>query len=191
MLAWSDRFATNIASIDAQHRRLFDLLNQFSDCFTKGGPREEAINYALSELVDYTNKHFKDEEDFMISNKIDPRHLATQRMEHNSFIYDVKNMSNGLFDEDGVMEQSEKLVRFITLWLTYHILGTDMDMAAQLRSIVGGLSPEKAYDLEHSKKRDNLTTRLMLDAVLGMWREAMEKNRKLEEELAALKYPKV
>jgi hemerythrin len=110
-----------------------------------------------------------------------------QRMEHKSFVYDVQRLREGLFDEAELQEKAEKLLRFIALWLTYHILGTDMDMAAQLRLIASGVSPAEAYDMEQAKKRDNLTTRIMLEEVLALWRTAEDRCRKLEQELHHLK----
>jgi hemerythrin len=166
---------------------LFELLNLLADTFNQGNPSRSIIDEALGKLLSYADEHFMDEELLMVQKKIDARLVSMQRMEHKSFIYDVNLMREGLFDEENLLEKAEKLLRFITLWLTYHILGTDMDMAEQLKAISAGVSPEAAYDIQHAKKRDNVTTRLMLDAVLKEWGEAMERCRKLEEELHFLK----
>ena len=189
MLEWSDKFTTQIDSVDTQHRRLFDLLNELADALKSGDLGEKTLDEALNRLVDYAHLHFVDEELLMVQKKIDPRLLSMQRMEHKSFIYDIQRIRENFFNEGDTFEQSEKLIRFTTLWLTYHILGTDMDMAAQLKAIEHGVSPEQAYEEEHAKKRDNMTTRLMLDAVLKQWYETTERCRRLEEELNALKNP--
>ncbi|MBL6988074.1 MAG: hypothetical protein ISR72_13775, partial [Methylobacter sp.] len=108
MLVWSDKFATNIELVDFQHKKLFDLLNKLSDAFKQGNPSEIMINEILQELLDYADKHFVDEELLMLQSKLDIRHINIQRMEHRSFLYDIKNMSGHLCTEDDFKEVSEK-----------------------------------------------------------------------------------
>jgi len=82
----------------------------------------------------------------MLHNKVDQRHVKVHRMEHKSFMYDVHNMLTHSSRQEDLFEMIEKLVRFITSWLTYHILSTDRIMAAQIASIQDGTSPEKAMN---------------------------------------------
>lgn len=42
---------------------------------------------------------------------------------------------NHLSSEEGLADVTEKLVSFITSWLTYHILGIDQVMAVQVFAI--------------------------------------------------------
>ncbi|MDD5276814.1 MAG: hemerythrin family protein [Methylovulum sp.] len=186
MLLWSDTFATHIELVDTQHQKLFELLNSLSDCFKQGDPSEVVINGILEELIAYSDKHFVDEELLMAHSKIDPRHLNIHRMEHKSFIYDIKNMWEHLCTEDDLIVVSEKLIRFITSWLTFHILGTDQIMAAQLFAIQHGALPEQAYEARHTVKYGSAATRLMLDSVLDLWQMSVERCHQLEEKLAAL-----
>lgn len=186
MLLWSDTFATHIELVDAQHQKLFELLNSLSDSFKQGEPSEVVVNGILQELVAYADQHFVDEELLMAHSKLDPRHLNIHRMEHKSFIYDTKNMWEHLCTEDDLIVVSEKLIRFVTSWLTFHILGTDQIMAAQLFAIHRGATPEQAYEARHTIKYDAAVTRLMLDSVLDLWQMSVERCHKLEEKLAAL-----
>lgn len=186
MLVWSDKFATNIELVDFQHKKLFDLLNKLSDAFKQGNPSEIMINEILQELLDYADKHFVDEELLMLQSKLDIRHINIQRMEHRSFLYDIKNMSGHLCTEDDFKEVSEKLVCFITSWLTFHILGIDQAMAAQIAAIQNGATPEEAYDSLRTVKYDSAITHLMLDSVLDLWHISLERCHRLEDKLAAL-----
>ena len=186
MLTWSDSFATKIESVDLQHRILFDLLNKLADCFAQGGPDRPIVNDTLQELFAYADKHFVDEELLMIHNKLDLRHINLHRMEHKSFIYDTKSMWEHLFTEEDLAEVSEKLVRFITSWLTFHILGIDQAMAAQIFAIQQGATPAQAYEAKNTRKYDSTVTHLMLNSVLDLWHMSLERCHKLEEKLAAL-----
>lgn len=183
MLVWSDHFETKIELVDTQHQRLCSLLNKLGDSFAVGTPSEEVVAQALQELLDYANQHFSDEEALMQSHHIDARHFTLHRMEHNSFIYDLSRLQlHSNVDEDEV-QTAERLVRFITSWLVYHILGIDKLMAAQIFAIEQGMTPEAAYLANKTANRDAATTQLILDAVLELWRSSAEHSRVLEAKL--------
>jgi len=77
-------------------------------------------------------------------------------------------------------------VRFVTSWLTFHILGIDQNMAAQIKAIEHGKTPEQAYEAQQKIKYDFATMHLMLDSVLDLWHMSLERCHKLEEKLANL-----
>lgn len=184
MLEWSEYFETGIEKVDTQHQKLFALLNQLIKSFESGVPNEELVASILQELVDYTHQHFSDEENMMLEYKLDERHLNIHRMEHKSFIYDLENSQLHISIDEDEVQTAEKLVRFITSWLIYHILGIDMIMKAQIRAIEAGASPQQAYEDNKKIARDAATTQLILDAVLELWRETTERCRKLEQQLS-------
>jgi len=187
MIAWSECFATHIEIVDNQHKRLFELLNKLSDSYNKNGPCENSVDEILKSLIAYADEHFIEEELLMLHSKLDERHISIHRMEHKSFIYDVNNMWTHLSSEEDLLSLTENLVCFITSWLTYHILGTDRVMVAQLLSIQHGASPKQAYELRNNFKYDAAVTRLMLDSVLDLWRISAERCYKLEKKLAHLR----
>jgi hemerythrin-like metal-binding protein len=186
MIVWSEYFATQIEMVDTQHKKLFDLLNDFSESYNKNGPSEKSVDDALRQLVAYADKHFLEEEELMLNSKVDPRHVKIHRMEHKSFIFDVHNMSTYSSNPEDVLALSENLVCFITSWLTYHILATDRIKAAQIFAIRNGASPKKAYEQHNKVEYNTVAMRLVLASVLDLWRASAERCYKLEEKLAAL-----
>jgi len=186
MINWSEHFATNIEMVDTQHKKLFDLINKLTESYNKGGSSDNLVDDALKQLVAYSDKHFLEEEELMLHNKVDQRHVKVHRMEHKSFMYDVHNMLTHSSHQEDLFEMIEKLVRFITSWLTYHILSTDRIMAAQIAAIQDGTSPEKAYELRNTIKYDATVSQLMLNSVFDLWQHSDERCHKLEEQLAAL-----
>lgn len=187
MLAWSKPFETGIELVDSQHKRLFVLLNTLADSFSAGTPSEDVVAQTLKELLDYAHQHFTDEEALMTRHHIDSQHLSVHHMEHNSFTYHLGRLQLHTSADEDEVQTAEKLVRFITSWLVYHVLGIDKVMAAQIRAIEKGMTPQEAYAAHKTIGRDTVTTQLILDAVLELWRGATEHCRVLEEQLAAYK----
>jgi hemerythrin len=191
MVAWTESFATHIDIVDTQHKKLFELLDELAESYNKTGPDVMSVDEVLRLLVAYADKHFFDEELLMLHCRIDQRHVSIHRMEHKSFMFDVDNMWTHLSSEEDLLLLIEKLVSFITSWLTYHILGTDMVMVAQMNAIQQGQAPGQAYEQHHSIQFTPAVTRQMMDAVLSLWRASAERCLKLEEKLAALESDKV
>ncbi len=187
MLKWSEQFDTRIDVVDEQHRRLVELLNELYSCSLDRHADLATVDGALETLCEYAHTHFRDEEQLMEASGVDPRHVSLHKMEHSSFVYDIERMRNHLSPDESAAEAAKKLVKFVTSWLTYHILGIDKLMAGQIRSIAGGSDAAAAYAKHEMAQLDTPTIRLVLDAVLQMWREATERAHRLEEEVAALR----
>lgn len=189
MLHWSDKFATHIEIVDEQHKRIFELIAQFAKSYEQHGPNQQQVHAALKELADYAVTHFNEEEGLMQVHKVDPRHISMHRMEHKSFIYDVSALAEQMSvgSEEQAQIVSEKLVRFTTAWLAFHIMGMDQSMAAQLLSIEKGANPTQAYEQFRVVKLDSSTARTLIDAVYEMWREARQHSRQLEDEMQQLR----
>ena len=62
---WSDAlYATKVPEVDAQHRRLFELTNNFYDAFKQLRGQEELAKL-FNELLVYVEEHFALEESLM------------------------------------------------------------------------------------------------------------------------------
>ena len=181
MFIWSDTFNTNIELVDLQHKNLFQLLNKLSLNIKQDNISYEDVNNSIKLLIHYTETHLHDEELLMLESRIDKRHLTRHRMEHNSFLYDVGLFSDITSSDDRrITRKATNLVRFITYWLIFHILGTDMLMAAQLTNIKAGMSPQQAFDMLKDHKIDPATVNLMLDAIINLWLDSKERCNQME-----------
>ena len=181
MFIWSDTFNTNIELVDLQHKNLFQLLNKLSLNIKQDDISYEDVNNSIKLLIHYTENHLHDEELLMVESRIDKRHLTRHRMEHNSFLYDVGLFSDITSSDDRrITRKATNLVRFITYWLIFHILGTDMLMAAQLTNIKAGMSPQQAFDMLKDHKIDPATVNLMLDAIINLWLDSKERCNQME-----------
>ncbi|PZN78669.1 MAG: hypothetical protein DM484_12355 [Candidatus Methylumidiphilus alinenensis] len=187
MFIWSDTFNTNIELVDLQHKNLFQLLNKLSLNIKQDNISYEDVNNSIKLLIHYTENHLRDEELLMMESRIDKRHLTKHRMEHNSFLYDVGLFSDITSSDDRrITRKATNLVRFITYWLIFHILGTDMLMSAQLTNIKAGMSPQQAFDMLKDHKIDPATVNLMLDAIINLWLDAKERCNQMEIKVTEL-----
>ena len=61
---WSDQLNTGIPSVDEQHKNLVNLLNNLHQAMLSRQAKEQ-MGEILDRLIDYTDYHFKHEEEFM------------------------------------------------------------------------------------------------------------------------------
>lgn len=183
MFVWSEKFETQIEIVDTQHKKLVELLNKLCMATEARTLDEDLLNDILSQLVKYAEQHFADEEQLMEECKVSEKHTILHQMEHRSFIYDIQRMRSYFSLDIEIVEVGERLVQFIVAWLTYHILGLDKIMAAQIKDIKQGMNPEKAYELHRKGDYDITTIRLLFDAVLKMWKQCNDHGRRVEQKL--------
>jgi hemerythrin len=184
MFPWSENFETHIEVIDEQHKKLVSILDKLCIAVSHHTLSQDSLDSILKELVDYSVYHFTDEEKLMVDHKVSEKHVILHKMEHHSFTYDVERMCNYFSSETSAIEIGEKLVQFITAWLTYHILGMDKLLAKQINDIKHGINPEGSYQQHKKAEFDAATTKLLLDAVLKMWQQCNEHSQRVEQQLA-------
>ena len=87
---WDDCFVTGIESIDEQHHKLVDLINEFGALLMEpNGADREHIEHLFSGLARYARKHFGEEEQLMRDEGIDLRHVDHHVQSHAEFTDDL------------------------------------------------------------------------------------------------------
>ena len=126
-IEWKDEYNTGIASIDQQHRKLVNLINQLQTAvnYSTG---EEFEREALDELVDYTKTHFGYEEGLM--EKYGYPDFEPHKAQHRKLITQVEAvLTEYEQDHDRAMSNA---VTFLKNWLISHINGTDKQYSSFL-----------------------------------------------------------
>lgn len=143
---WDKRFATGIAAVDEQHRRLIDIVNQLSERLHRAAPTSESeLQYLFLQLSDYARQHFANEEALMRETGIDPRHEKQHVAHHHQFV----DLLVSLWQKRASLRHpAEVLHGFLAAWLSFHILGEDRTMARQLARITAGQDAAAAYEAE-------------------------------------------
>ena len=117
---WKDEYSVGIDSIDRQHKKLLNLINQLQTAvdYSTG---EEFERDALDELVNYTKTHFSYEEGLLEKNNYPG--FEPHKEQHNQMIKHVEEvLAEYEKDHDTAMSNA---VDYLKDWLINHINGTD------------------------------------------------------------------
>lgn len=119
---WSKAFETGVKAIDNDHKALFDEIKQLAMVLLENGDRD-AIDRAISCLENYVHEHFNREETFMINAGYPgtEAHIKSHRALTRQVALLKKINRSGDAEIDPV-----KLVRFLSDWLSHHIVNIDM-----------------------------------------------------------------
>ncbi|MGO9015289.1 MAG: bacteriohemerythrin [Dissulfurispiraceae bacterium] len=128
-IQWSDVFSVNIKLIDEQHKQLFRLINDLYAAWKSNKPREVMGN-VFSGLLDYTDKHFKQEEE--IFNRYGYPETSNHMEIHRALVKQVVETKNK-FDR-GEIKVNADIMNFLKNWLNNHILRVDKKYSAFLNS---------------------------------------------------------
>jgi len=127
LISWTPALALGHPAIDAQHRRLVDLLNRLFDALHSGKTRT-ILEGVLAELITYTQTHFQDEETLFLNSGYPDKekHLA----KHKDFVETVSRFKNDFVGGRVVM--GSETMAFLKDWLVEHIQGTDRQIIEHL-----------------------------------------------------------
>ncbi|HYH23033.1 MAG TPA: bacteriohemerythrin [Azospirillum sp.] len=126
-VAWQDSFGVGHADIDADHRRLFELFNEFVTA-VNDNRADSDIESVLVDLLEYTDYHFDREERLMREHGYPD--YETHKTMHDTFVRQMHDVNNAL---DAGGEQGAFVLGFLGKWLSGHILGIDKKLGAYLR----------------------------------------------------------
>jgi hemerythrin len=152
---WDDRLLTGYEVVDAQHRRLFALLQDLGENVGSSEIGLDRLRAAADALTHYAQEHFDDELEMMQKQRCDLRHVMMHVQEHGAFIRRVSLFQESLAEDSaGARAKAGELLLFLVQWLKHHIRVVDQVMARQLRRIADGASPADAYSAELAEHPD-------------------------------------
>jgi hemerythrin len=143
-LAWQDSYRLGDKKVDAQHRQLFELLSELiKSCMDDSVAKK--LHVTLEFLVDYTVKHFYDEESLQVQTNY-PDYRRHKQL-HEDFKVTVGEIVEK-FDRDGSSEElSNDLNKIVAQWLVKHITVEDKKIGEYLREI------EKRNDFDYLRMK--------------------------------------
>ena len=126
---WTDAYRVNIAVLDRQHQKLFDVVNELDEAL-KTGEGDSVLDAILQNLLDYALTHFVSEESLM--QRYSYPNLASHRVQHEMFRKKmVAFMEDHRTGKPGV---PVALLLFMQDWLKQHLLLTDKLYSAYLNA---------------------------------------------------------
>lgn len=130
LVEWKPEYGVGSPEVDAQHRKLVDLINQLHGAM-QAGARPAALQQIMNELVGYTRYHFDFEEKVM--ERAGYPDLSGHQRIHRAMVAQVEKMREEA--QSSRVGFSIKLMGFLKTWLTDHILGTDRKYAPYLEKV--------------------------------------------------------
>lgn len=124
IFVWNDLLSVGVPEFDAQHKKLFGMMNALHDAMAKGQGRE-ILKPILDGLVDYTQTHFAAEERRMQQCGY-PAYLQ-HKVQHDALVRKVNDLKKRF--EAGQSTLTVEILNFLKDWLVNHIQGTDKKYA--------------------------------------------------------------
>lgn len=129
LITWTDEFSVGIESIDSQHKRLVEMINDLNDACAKG-QESEVVGKVFNNLALYTKRHFEYEEKLFKETGYDEG--SDHKKQHQKLIGQVTSLKTKL--DAGEQAVGTDVLEFLKKWLTEHIMKEDQAYSSYLQS---------------------------------------------------------
>jgi hemerythrin-like metal-binding protein len=122
LVAWSDDFSVGNSTIDAQHKELVRMTNEFYAGVQMGGVMAKVyFMKTIQGAVLYVKTHFSTEEDFM--QRAGYPDYDTHKKQHEDFVAQVSEQIQIFEKEDN--PDPAAFVKYLMNWVLQHIADSD------------------------------------------------------------------
>ncbi|MFC1489885.1 bacteriohemerythrin [Candidatus Latescibacterota bacterium] len=128
-LDWDENLRVNIPTIDDQHLKLFEMINNLH-IIVKSGQGDKALKPLIYSLVKYVNNHFADEEKWM--NKYDYPEIEKHKEEHMKYISNIKDFIKKYENNSPLLARD--ILISLANWYREHIIKIDKKFGAYLNA---------------------------------------------------------
>jgi hemerythrin-like metal-binding protein len=129
LIVWNDKIKVGIWIMDTQHQRWIDFINELYEAMRAGKGRN-VVGRTLTDMINYTRRHFADEEALMMSRGW--MAYADHKRLHDAFAAKVVILQQRF--QAGEMAISVEVMGQLRIWLINHIQTEDRRVAAFLAS---------------------------------------------------------
>ena len=177
---WNKNFEVGVPLIDEQHQRLVELLNVLAGHLVHQSDMPTLAS-VFNELVEYTVYHFQAEETIWHTVFPEDAWETNHKGEHSRFLTKV-NTIMGEQDISPSDQVIEDILRFLTQWLAFHILDTDMRMAKVLLAVQSDVPLKQAK--ERAEQEMSGAMRVLIETMLSMFDALSSRTMQLAREAA-------
>lgn len=130
-LAWAEHLSVGNEMIDSEHQNLIVVVNSVEDAIGTGDRDALSRSFDLLDTCMYT--HFRNEEIIAEAVKFP---FVQNKLEHGHLLKEMRYMREELETMNGIWPDYlvKKYSRFLSGWMTDHIIKEDMKMKAVLQS---------------------------------------------------------
>lgn len=129
LFTWNDSYSVKVEMCDAQHKKLFEIINQLADAM-RAGKGQDVVTRTVRELQLYTRTHFQQEESLL--RKANYPDLAPHQESHRKFVAHVEALEKQT--REGQTANSVLVLNLLRDWLVNHIQKTDKAYSASLHA---------------------------------------------------------
>ena len=120
-ICWKEEYSVGVEKFDHQHQHLFEITNKLIEHFgTTENP--ELVSDTLTEMINYAREHFTDEE--VLMREYGYPEIESHKNQHDYFINTTAELAVSFMDNRSTT--AGEIAEFLILWLTTHILKSDM-----------------------------------------------------------------
>jgi hemerythrin-like metal-binding protein len=130
LVQWSEDLTVGVAVVDADHRKLFDLVNYLYDSMVAGKSKPEIEDF-INSLIIYTKQHFSREEAFFEETGYPDR--AAHKREHDELLAQILHARDD-FKTGTPAKASLEMIGFVNKWMIGHIKSSDLRYAPHLHA---------------------------------------------------------
>jgi hemerythrin len=117
---WDNKMSVNILSIDTQHKKLIEEINNFYNNLNSKKSKD-VLTDIIYQLQHYSNYHFRTEE--LLMKKYSFPGFIAHKAEHDKFIEKIDDLQKRL--ETGKLVLTLEVAEFLKAWLSNHVMNTD------------------------------------------------------------------
>jgi hemerythrin-like metal-binding protein len=136
IIQWNKRLQLGIASIDDQHERLVEMINQLYRLIRVSTTERHLYAYILGSLVEFSLTHFENEHVLMNTYVgLNDEENQQHRKEHELFREKILDFEKR-FKENELEAFEMELLNYLTEWIMEHVLKRDKQMAKRMRKMI-------------------------------------------------------
>ena len=141
-IVWKDEFSVGSARLDAQHKKMFGLINELFAAVREGHETGK-VRQIIDGALEYGRMHLREEEGIMLQRGF-PQ-FSIHKQVHEDYSQKINELTIAYHRRFG--DISSELLQFLKAWWLNHILNMDREYAPYL-------ADEKADDATPSKDID-------------------------------------
>jgi hemerythrin-like metal-binding protein len=141
LFSWDNSYSVSVAEMDEQHKVLFRMVNDLYKAM-KDKKGRAAMQSILDGLIDYTARHFKEEEQVMAQAHYPD--IAAHKELHKKLVGQVLDFQEKM--RSGKSTVSIDLMNFLKDWLVNHIKGSDKKYGEHIVGKGGKSTQQSAHD---------------------------------------------
>lgn len=176
---WNKNFEVGVPLIDEQHQKLVELLNVLAGhlAYQSDIP---TLNNVFNDLAEYAIYHFQAEERIWHSFFPEDPWETKHKDDHKRFLSTV-NRIMGSKTTRPLDQVIEEILTFLTQWLAFHILDTDMRMAKVVLAVQSGIPLNRAK--AQADQEMSGAMKQLIETMLSMYDSLSSRTMQLAKEV--------